>query len=172
LELIPLSKDLKFDVRNNVNEFLTQRWLWEQLEPASWVLFFQLDSMLCGNSDLKPEDFFIYDDVGAPWPQVGGKSFGANGGLSLRRRERILEVLDKWDWDNHTPEDVWYWLHMQELGSPLPSGDIAKTFSVEQIWYDKPLGYHQARIKGQSKFGELDKWCPEYKLTTERTFNS
>jgi hypothetical protein len=77
--------------------FLARPWIWEQLAPAKHVLVFQADSMICSNSLRNIESFFKWDLLGA-WvrPQV------YNGGLSLRNRTMLLEVLAEWMWE----EDV------------------------------------------------------------------
>jgi hypothetical protein len=51
-------------------------------------------------------------------------------------------------------------------GANLPSADIAKTFAVETIYYDRPLGYHQATRWQKDNLDEIEKWCPEYNLCT------
>ena len=63
--------------------------------PAFWscssaknILLFQTDSVLCGGSTYQIEDFLSYDYIGAPWANGGV----GNGGLSLRRREKMLEL--------------------------------------------------------------------------------
>lgn len=69
-------------------------------------------------------------------------------------------------------EDQWFYQKMKEqegLGKPaarLPTVDIAKTFAVETIWYDTPLGYHQVQRWQSDKMNQVEKWCPEYRLAT------
>ncbi len=179
-----LPPTVDFTKRLDVSGFLTQAWVWEQLAPANHVLIFQSDSILCSNSPLKVDDFLQYDFVGAPIdPQYGE---GYNGGLSLRNRSMILEIIHNSDWrdefdkaENKQKQDVefedqWFYSKMKELparGRPaarLPSEEVAKTFSVETVWYDKPLGYHQVQRWQPDKMDQVDNWCPENRIATNQ----
>ncbi|TVY17931.1 hypothetical protein LARI1_G004465, partial [Lachnellula arida] len=48
---------------NSVSDFLTTDWLWRDLAPAEHVLLFQTDSILCGASVRRVEDFFEMRDL-------------------------------------------------------------------------------------------------------------
>lgn len=85
-----------FTNRLDVSGFLTKAWVWEQLAPAGHVLIFQSDSILCSNSLLKVDDFLQYDFVGAPIDPAYGEGF--NGGLSLRNRSMVLDIIQNSDW--------------------------------------------------------------------------
>ncbi len=67
--------------------------------------------MLCANAARSVDDFFNYDFVGAPIAKHLGN--GYNGGLSLRKRSTILNVLGRWDWETTKTErdrfeDQWF----------------------------------------------------------------
>jgi hypothetical protein len=67
--------------------------------------------MLCANAARSVDDYFDYDFVGAPIAKDLG--IGYNGGLSLRKRSTILNILDKWDWETTRKEgdrfeDQWF----------------------------------------------------------------
>jgi hypothetical protein len=63
------------------------------LSPAESLLVFQPDSIFCANAPTTLNDFLEWDWIGAPWsPQV---AYGGNGGLSLRKVSKILQVLEK-----------------------------------------------------------------------------
>jgi hypothetical protein len=99
-----------FTNSDSVSAFLTKPWLWEDLAPATHVLMFQSDSMLCSNAARSVDDFFEYDFIGAPFAAKLGE--GMNGGLSLRKRESMLRVLDENDWATDKGsrfEDRWYY---------------------------------------------------------------
>lgn len=149
---------------------------------------FQVDSIICSNAPQKVEDFLQYDFVGAPVDSSRNLGFGYNGGLSLRNRAMMLDIVRTHDWEeerhgdhshgNVDYEDQWFSKVLRELplkadGSPgarLPSTEEAMRFSVETIWYDRPLGYHQANVWQPGKMDEIYKWCPEYKLALTETF--
>jgi hypothetical protein len=105
-----LPSTVLFTNSDSVSRFLTKPWLWENLAPATHILMFQSDSMLCANAARSVEDFFEYDFVGAPIaPHLGA---GMNGGLSLRKRETFLRILDEWDWETDKGsrfEDRWFY---------------------------------------------------------------
>jgi hypothetical protein len=66
-------------------------------------------------------------------------------------------------------EDQWYYQKMKALGGKFPPEEIARTFAVETIDYDWPLGYHQVqRYYGgkADRMAHIDKWCPEHHLCT------
>jgi hypothetical protein len=116
---------------------------------------------------------------------------GYNGGLSLRNRNMMLTVIglsnfsaeaeyqrenpDDKTFEFHDVEDQWYYKKMVKLppkadGSPaanLPTLEVAKTFAVEALWFDNPLGYHQVKRWHTDDLAKVDKWCPEWKLTKE-----
>ena len=59
--------------------------------PTEIFLKFETDSMILPKNAHLINEFLQYDYVGAPWPdrQVG------NGGFSLRRKSKMLELIDK-----------------------------------------------------------------------------
>ncbi len=191
----------KLKTSHAVSSFLTKPWFWEQLAPAKRVLLFQADSILCANSPVRVDDFLDYDMVGAPIGAFWGEGF--NGGLSLRNRDLILDILKIANWTTEKDiysqkvkawkdqlkadgkdvptsdtmpgvvavdmEDQWFYQKMKALHGKFPPEDVAKTFAVETIDYDWPLGYHQVqRYYGgkADRMAHIDKWCPEHRLCT------
>ncbi|KAJ3024338.1 hypothetical protein HKX48_000013 [Thoreauomyces humboldtii] len=163
-----LPKDAVFSSHTDVSRFLTKPWVWEQLLPADHALLFQADAMLCANSRYRPEDFLQYSLIGAPIDRQWG--VGYNGGLSLRHVPSVLRVIEKFDW-NQTPgefEDQWFFARMQLIeGTRLPTEQEAMPFSVETIWFDRPLGYHQPKRWQEARMGEILAYCPEVALAEE-----
>lgn len=111
IQIRHLPPTVLFTNSDSVSSFLTKAWLWEDLAPAKWILIFQSDSMLCSNSARSVEDFFEYDFIGAPFAKHLGS--GMNGGLSLRKRETMLQVIEDNDWEKPAEkgrrfEDSWY----------------------------------------------------------------
>jgi len=199
IKYIPEGTKLK--TSHAVSSFLTRPWFWEQLAPSKHVLLFQADSILCANSPIRVDDFLEYDMVGAPIGAFWGEGF--NGGLSLRNRNMILDILKFANWTTEKDEysnkvkawkeqlkadgkdvpdgdtmpgvvavdmeDQWFYQKMKAQGGKFPSEELAKTFAVETIDYDWPLGYHQVqRYYGgnQDRMAHIDKWCPEHHLCT------
>ncbi|KFY74293.1 hypothetical protein V499_05672 [Pseudogymnoascus sp. VKM F-103] len=169
---------LKFETHFDVTKFLTQPWFWEQLAPAKNVLLFQADAMICGNAHLRVDDFMHYDLVGAPIQYEKWHGQGYNGGLSLRNRQLILDIIatdvalhpldPEAEEDTDRYEDQWYFMRMRERGANLPIEDVAKTFAVQTLYYEFPIGYHQPEKFQAENMTLIEEWCPEVKLVTNK----
>jgi hypothetical protein len=192
IHIVPLPDHIKFVNSVAVSSFLTNSWIWEQLAPADHVLLFQSDSIICGNSEHRVDDFIKYDFIGAPIVMAWGEGF--NGGLSLRNRNMMLSIIAQSNFtaeleynlkqqsldenasaDLVVVEDQWYYKKMIKLptrgdggpGARLPSAEIAATFVVQSMWTEHPLGYHQVTTWQGDNLTKIDKWCPEWRLITE-----
>ncbi|RSL62254.1 hypothetical protein CEP51_013499 [Fusarium floridanum] len=132
LTLTPVPTNMSVQSQEMVSRFFTNSWLYEEvLHPAEWLLVFQTDSIICANSKHGLDDYLEYDWVGAPWSP--NSVWGGNGGLSLRRVSRIVDVLR-----NHTrphnaePEDVWLTERLsRHPEAKLANGTVSLTFSGE-----------------------------------------
>ncbi|KAL7798294.1 hypothetical protein V8C37DRAFT_418674 [Trichoderma ceciliae] len=132
LDLTYIPENMSTNGQEEISQFLTTLWLYEAvLRPAEWLLVFQTDSMLCANSRLNLNDFLDYDWVGAPW-NPGGQ-WGGNGGLSLRRVSRIIDILRNQRRANGSePEDVWLSERLaHHPGGKVANGSVSLTFSGE-----------------------------------------
>lgn len=149
-----LPENVRFETHQAVSEFLTLPWLWEQLAPAGHVLMFQADGILCANSLAKLDDFLGFDFVGAPIDvpanlESGGHGEGYNGGLSLRNRSMILDIVNTFNWEAEKAEgkislegcvtqrpclkfeDQWFYHKMKDIpAARLPTKELAATFAV------------------------------------------
>ncbi|KAL8649117.1 MAG: hypothetical protein Q9226_005712 [Calogaya cf. arnoldii] len=181
LQQVPSNITFTDPHHGQLSEFLTNAELYHSLGPYKHLLFFQTDSILCANSPRLVEDFLEYDFVGAPIDAQYGH--GMNGGLSLRNREKMLEVLERNTYipgvsGNMQWEDQWFIDKLEKLplgpnnetGANLPTPEVAGRFSVETIWQDRPFGLHQAgRFPATKDRGkELAHWCPEFRLATPK----
>ena len=156
--------DYEGDFNNFTNMLFTSIPFWEQVR-AKKVLFFQIDSVMCSNSPHKITDYLQYDFVGAPWthlePNVG------NGGFSLRSKNKTLALLRSMHdvgvrYSGEVNEDVWYSIHLSRVGLIAPK-NVSRTFSVETIFYEHPLGVHKAGIN-KTELKKLCAACPEARL--------
>lgn len=120
------------------------------LIPGSKVLIFQSDSLILKSNINK---FIKYDYIGAPWPidwNICVNHCG-NGGLSLRTKSKMIEIINKFNhsdtlipdyvnkWMNCSglkiiPEDVYFSINIHKIDSKLPSRKTAEQFSFEGIW--------------------------------------
>jgi hypothetical protein len=88
--------------------------------------------MICANSHQTADGFLEWDFIGAP---LSGSEAMFNGGLSLRNRTMILDILNEGNnWEEETAsgawtlggEDAWFSRKMQERGANLPSWEGGK----------------------------------------------
>lgn len=109
--------------------------------PTETFLVFQTDSMILTENKDRINDFLQYDYVGAPWNWASDHPVG-NGGLSLRKKSKMLEIIKHKGYTNDN-EDV-YFAHNIPNTIPynVPTGSEASKFSVETIFYDSPFGIH------------------------------
>ncbi|KAJ4419194.1 hypothetical protein N0V82_005101 [Gnomoniopsis sp. IMI 355080] len=168
IEIRFLPEDAELTSSHGVSVFLTQKWIWEQLASAERVLLFQADSIICTKSQEAVDDYFKYDFIGAPIDPKYGQ--GYNGGLSLRNPRLFLEVVKETDFltSGEEFEDQFFYKKLKEKNAVMPSEEIAKTFSVETIYYETPLGYHQPQRWQVNNMGAIETWCPEVKMLIGR----
>jgi hypothetical protein len=106
-------------------------------------LIFHLDAMIISENKDNINNFLMYDYFGAPWitshpddPTVG------NGGLSLRRKSKLIETIKTYPYDDNTNEDGHFSIYMKKKGYNIPTRDEAKYFSSETILSNKSFGIH------------------------------
>jgi hypothetical protein len=149
--------------KSRTNELLTTPKFWQRVRGEK-ILFFQIDSIMCSNSPHKITDFLQYDFIGAPWDlsffAFDRRSRVGNGGFSLRTRSKILALLARIPYNPRFPEDVWYAQNLHLVNGTIPSIEVAKTFAVESMYYDRPLGVHKFNLKCDNRAKLFDK-CPE-----------
>lgn len=178
IRLVALPETAHFDSAEHVSIFLASKWFWDQLQPAEHVLLFQSDSIICANSQRRVEDFFKYGFVGAPIAEKWGSGF--NGGLSLRNATLSRYIVGHYDFESENKdlpsdkrvEDQWFHRKMEALGALMPTYEEAVKFSVETVWGEEPLGYHQILRWNSDNLDKIERWCPEYRLATSETIAS
>lgn len=147
-----------------------------QKVPTEIFLIFQTDSMICAEHKNTLERFLKYDYVGAPWKEIPKEYerrgiLVGNGGLSLRRKSKMLEILEKCPVSpSDVPEDVFFALPCPAVRIYKPSVDIAKEFSLEMLDSPKSWGIHRAWYKGNAGEGrteEIEAQCRGYKTLLE-----
>uniref|UniRef100_A0A6C0JK99 DUF5672 domain-containing protein n=1 Tax=viral metagenome TaxID=1070528 RepID=A0A6C0JK99_9ZZZZ len=116
------------------NDLLTSKEFYDNV-PTEIFLIFQTDSVICNENKDLLDDFMKYDYVGAPWKDAVG-----NGGFSLRRKSKVLEIISKCKRGKGN-EDVYF--ANPCISNFKPSIEKAKTFSVEGYYSDKSFGVHK-----------------------------
>ncbi|KAL7746987.1 hypothetical protein RI367_007699 [Sorochytrium milnesiophthora] len=163
LQVQLLPPNVRYSNYDEVSAFLTNKALWEGF-AAENILFFQADAILCANSDADIEDYLHFDWIGAPWPDwhEDSQTRGGNGGLSLRRRSRMLRVLEKFQWTPGVAEDVFYSKALASFSDAnLPTHAQSAKFSHQMVPSDRPIGIHK---EGANDRAIVDKYCPEAKM--------
>ena len=119
-------------------------------------LVFQTDSMIIPKNKDKIYEFMEYDYVGGPWPETNGEvplQVG-NGGFSLRRKSKMLELLTHRDAEylkcknisfgnKYYIEDLFFsGIYHEGIFINKPTYEKAKEFSAEAEYGIEPFGVH------------------------------
>ena len=105
--------------------------------PTETFLMVQTDSMICPQWRHLLYKFLPYDYVGAPWPWEHLKV--GNGGFSLRKKSKMLEIIDA-----HPPFTGLYEDHFFSAHARFkPSPEEAREFSIEQVYHPRSFGVHK-----------------------------
>ena len=132
--------------RTMYSQMFTSADFWEKC-VGEHVLIFQTDSTFLPTSPHKLTDFLQWDYIGAPWYD---KKVG-NGGFSLRKKSSSLAAVkamtesQKQSVKNNQMHEDGYFVNFfkhHPVYRLAPLGEAQK-FSVEGMYYDKPLGVHQ-----------------------------
>ncbi|KAJ3166101.1 hypothetical protein HDU88_003648 [Geranomyces variabilis] len=148
LTAMQLPETIQLKDRQDVSFFLTQNSTWHLLpEPAEHIFFFQLDAMICSNSDQSVDDYLHFDYVGAPWPHAP-QLRGGNGGFSMRRKSRLLRCLRHRTWHRgEDSEDVFYSYCLSSFpDAVMPSFQQQKEFAIERVDSPRYLGLHKVCV--------------------------
>jgi len=119
--------------------------------PTEVFLVFQTDTMISKPYKDLIYDFLEYDYVGAPWYDGVG-----NGGLSLRRKTKMLEIIKTVPYYESLAEDI-YFHRSGKMRSPTI--EKAKEFSIETIYSPKSFGIHKP---WKYVTGITEEQCPGY----------
>lgn len=126
---------------------------------TSFFITFQTDTFISSKNKDKIYDFLEYDYVGAPWCNIfdcDGKHAVGNGGLSLRRTSKMVEMIDLYldsflnSNSPHIPfEDRFFsntcGVHFEGLTLKKPAYTIAGDFSTETMLIsENSFGVHKA----------------------------
>jgi hypothetical protein len=121
-------------------------------------LVFQTDSMILPANKQIINEFLNYDYVGAPWlvtnyPLTKNSSFIGNGGFSLRRKSKMLEIVEKIEWNkanefkecfySNIYEDLYFCTNYDNIVVNKPEYQKALTFCVDEVFNEAPFGCHK-----------------------------
>jgi hypothetical protein len=154
--LVPAPVD-NFSSQSQYSTYVASREFIESI-PTEQCLIVQTDSMINPAQKHKLEKFLQYDYVGAPWPwdslQVG------NGGFSLRRKAALLKVIDRMGPLKTDLEDQYFAFGMLVTKASIPTKEVAREFSVEQLFHPKPFAVHKVWDHIPTRFDDLCEAVP------------
>jgi hypothetical protein len=120
--------------------------------PTEMFLVFQTDSLICNKFKDNIYKFMDYDYVGAPWLPMdwninncSGNNVG-NGGLSLRRKSKMLEILNNCNHHNQNEDFLFTKLMCDckyNIDLKKPTEEEAMKFSIEHIYSPESFGIHK-----------------------------
>lgn len=140
--------------------------------PTEMFLIFQTDSIILKENRDNIYRFMDYDYVGSPWTdKIRGflltKNMVGNGGLSLRRKSKMVQTLKYKDNCLDTQQKQTYGKYIAEdqcfngyfapdVKLRIPSVEEAKYFGVESLYSEKAFGTHKPwAYKDINNYGEL-----------------
>jgi hypothetical protein len=117
---------------------------WKKMRGET-LLCFETDTLLCRRG---VDEFLGYDFIGAPWTEkmaISPTVRIGNGGLSVRRRDAMIDICESCNSKVIPSEDSFfsYHLHLRKEEFNLPTVDTANRFSVESMFYPEPIGFHK-----------------------------
>jgi len=132
------------------NDLLKSEYFYQYI-PTETFLIFQTDTLIIEKYKEMINEFLEYDYVGAPWsetylPEFGLHEYNAvgNGGLSLRKKSKMLVILEKnkeTELFKKMNEDICFSLQ-KNVKVKKPGFEKAKQFSIETIFSEKSFGIH------------------------------
>lgn len=117
------------------NKLMTSIDFYEKI-PTETMLIFQTDSIICEECKDYIGDFLQYDYVGAP-----NKEWVGNGGFSLRKKSKMVDVLKKHNREPGENEDVFFTKKEHKLY--MPDLETANRFSNEGNYAPNSFGVHK-----------------------------
>lgn len=126
---------------DQLNKLLTSEKFYEYI-PTEIFLFFQTDSMICPQFKDLLSDFLEYDYVGAPWEDNLVKGNVGNGGLSIRRKSKMIEIIKNCKY-NGKNEDLFFSKSCNQVSINKPDAAKAGKFSNEITYNKESFGIHK-----------------------------
>jgi len=126
--------------------------------PTEVFLIFQTDTMILHQNRHLLHEFLRYDYVGAPWRNgvVG------NGGFSLRRKSKMMEICDKVPNYNYLFNEDVYFTYQSVIRLHKPHWKKAMTFSVETMFHERSFAVHAPwKHLNAHEMGLLEEMYPE-----------
>jgi len=135
------------------NELLTSSTFWKNFQEK-YVVIFQPDCIIL--RDLIASDY-KYDYIGAACGKLAKNEYVINGGLSLRNRDKMIDICDAYKPNLNENEDVFFTRILREQNQPIPTLSDCYNFSIETYGsVELCFGIHGTTQYNCSS--EIDKW--------------
>lgn len=126
--------------KKEYNDMMMTTDFWNKVKGKK-ILSFQNDSILIKGGIDK---FLKYDYIGAPWIKPKEGYFVGNGGLSLRNKDRMIEICTLNDDKSNIPlEDIFFVKNLK--GEGVADMETAYNFSMEDIFSEHAMGLHNPK---------------------------
>lgn len=126
--------------KKEYNDMMMTTDFWNKVKGKK-ILSFQNDSILIKGGIDK---FLKYDYIGAPWIKPKEGFFVGNGGLSLRNKDRMIEICTLNDDKSNIPlEDIFFVKNLK--GEGVADMETAYNFSMEDIFSEHAMGLHNPK---------------------------
>jgi hypothetical protein len=123
--------------KREYNDMMMTTDFWKKVKGKK-ILSFQNDSILIRGGIDK---FLKYDYIGAPWIKPKEGYFVGNGGLSLRNKDKMIEICRLNDDKSNIPlEDIFFVKNLK--GEGVADIETAYNFSMEDIFSEHAMGLH------------------------------
>jgi len=132
------------------NQLLYSHYFYSHI-PTENFLIFQTDALISPIYKDNIYKFLEYDYVGAPWKNRNNEI--GNGGLSFRKKSKMLELLNKNFppkllnfYSSKIPEDLFFsgtGKNLNNIYVHKPDVELAKEFSTETIFSSNSFGLHK-----------------------------
>ena len=149
---------------NNMNNNYDYVWknsgIYDYIQTETFLVF-KTDSIILKENKHILDYFLKYDYVGAPWrDEVVG-----NGGLSLRRKSKMLKIINKYDAGDKNEDE--FFSRQNGVSLNRPSFEDATKFSVETVFYESPFGIHNCYNKNYLTEDNLNFLMDKYPIIKE-----
>ena len=135
-------------------------------------LVFQTDSMIFKKNAELIYNFLDYDYVGAPWLITNYFAtyqcdFIGNGGFSLRNKNKMLEIIEKINWNNLTLitdrlDDLYFSRKYHDITVKKPEYSKACTFCVDEVFSELTLACHKPWFP--KHYDQFKEYYPEVEI--------
>jgi len=130
--------------------------IYDNIDTETFLIF-QTDTIIIKKNKELINQFLHYDYVGAPLRSYGDIPVAVgNGGLSLRKKSKMLEIMEKEDIERRNePEDIFF-SNPLKVDIYKPSVIEAGRFSIENYFVcDNPFGCHKPWLYGLETFCKM-----------------